>query len=489
MEKENSKDLKKLAFGGFIWTFLERVGAQVVSLIVSIILARLLLPEDYAAVGVVTIFFNFANVIIASGLNTALIQKKDSTPTDYSTILYVCLGVSVVIYLILFFTAPIIAVAFETPIVTPVIRVMALTLIVNAVKSILTAYISNTLQFKKLFISTISGTVFSAVVGIGMAMAGFGVWALVAQQMINALVGTVALFITTKFKFLWTFSYKSFKELFGYGWKIFVTSIITVIYDEINPFIVGLKFSTVDLSFYTKGKSFPSFINSAISNTLSTVLFPVLSKVQDDKEAVLSITRKYIRVASYAIFPLMCGFFAVSESFVRLLLTEKWMSAAPYIQIFCLSYMFDIIHIGNLQTIKAIGRSDVALILEIIKKSIYFAIIIAFVFLSDSPVMLAVSAVVCTLVALVINTFPNRKLVGYKYRYQLADIAPNLIISVIMGAVVYLMNGLNLSPLVLLVLQVAVGVVLYLGLSIVTRNKNLNYLFEVMKQFIRKEKV
>lgn len=486
---EEHSGLKQKAFGGFLWTFGERVGAQLVSLIVSIVLARLLLPADYAIIGVVTIFFNFANVIIASGLNTALIQKKDSTLTDYSTILFTSVAVSVLIYFILFFTAPLIAAAYEIELLIPVIRIMSLALIVNAVKSILTAYISNTLQFKKLFMSTIAGTLISAVVGISMAMTGFGVWALVAQQMINAVAGTIVLFAVTRFKVLWTFSVQSFKELFGYGWKIFVTSIITVLYDEINPIIVGLRFSAVDLSFYTKGKSFPSLLNSTIGNTLSTVLFPVMSKVQDDMSAVLSITRKYIRVASYLIFPLMCGFFAISESFVRLLLTEKWISAVPYIQIFCLSYMFDIIQIGNLQTIKAIGRSDISLILEIIKKSSYFVVICAFIFFSNSPVMLAVSSIVCTLVATVINTFPNRKLIGYKYRYQLADILPNLLISLVMGAVVLLLNKLSISPLWLLLLQVLVGALSYILLSVITKNQNFAYLCSTLKQFLRKEHV
>ncbi len=485
---KNENNLKRKAFGGFIWSFCERIGAQVVSLVVSIVLARILLPEDYAVVGIVTIFFNFANVLVSSGLNTALIQKKNSTETDYSTILYVSLGVSVVIYVILFFTAPLIASAYQIPLVVPVIRVMAVTVIINAVKSILTAYIANTLQFKKLFFSTMAGTLISAVVGIVMAKTGFGAWALVAQQMINAFAGTVALFVTTKFKVLLKFSVESFKELFGYGWKIFVTSIITVIYDEINPLIVGLKFSSVDLSFYTKGKSFPSLLNSTVGQTLATVLFPVMSKVQDDMSAVLSITRRYIRAASYVIFPLMCGFFAVSESFVELLLTEKWLPAVPYIQIFCISYMFDIIQVGNLQTIKAIGRSDISLILEIIKKVTYFIIIALFVFLSDSPVVLAISAICCTLVATLVNTFPNRKLIGYKYRYQVADILPNLIISVVMGAVIFAMNWIDIPPILLLASQIFAGAIIYILLSIVTKNESFKYLIASAKEFLGKEK-
>lgn len=485
---EKNSNLKSKAFGGFIWSFGERIGAQLVSFVVSIVLARILLPEDYAVVGVVTIFFNFANVLISSGLNTALIQKKDSTPTDYSTILITSLIVSVVIYLILFFTAPLIATAYKIELIVPVVRIMSLTLIINAVKSILMAFIANTLQFKKMFIATISGTIISAIVGIGMASMGFGVWSLVAQQMLNAAAGTATLFFTTKFKVALVFSKKSFKELFGYGWKIFLTSVITVIYDEINPLIVGLRFSAVDLSFYTKGRSFPALLNTTIESALSTVLFPVMSKVQDDLSSVLRITRRYIQVASYLIFPLMCGFFAVSNSFVSLLLTEKWMPIVPYIRIFCLSYMFNIISIGNLQTIKAIGRSDVSLILEIVKKCSFFAIIFVFVLFSNNPVLLAVSSIVCTIIALLINTFPNRKLIGYKYRYQLADILPNLIISLIMGAVILLMNQLSLHPLLLLVLQVVSGVAIYVLLSVITKNKNFYYLYSTLIHFLKKER-
>ncbi len=481
---ENSNALKEKAFGGFFWTFFERVGGLFVSFIVSIILARLLVPADYAVVGITTIVFNFANIIVASGLNTALIQKKDSTLKDYSTILYTSLAVSVILYFVIFFCAPLIANAYEMPIVIPVIRVMALSIIINAVKSILIAYIANNLQFKKMFISSMASTAVSAVVGIGMALMGFGVWALVAQQMINVVLSTAALVVTTKFKPLIVFSVESFKELFGYGWKIFVASIITVIYDEINPIVIGLKFSAVDLSFYTKGKSFPSLLNNTIGQTLSTVLFPVMSKVQGDTSMVLMITRKYIRVSSYVVFPLMCGLFAVSESFVRLLLTEKWISAVPYIQIFCISYMFDIIQVGNLQTIKAIGRSDISLILEIIKKLTYFIIVLLFIFLSDNPVMLAVSSIACTVAATLINTFPNRKLIGYKYRYQLADIVPNLIISLIMGSVILAMNSLPLAPIWLLLLQVICGAVLYVALSVITRNENFFYLLSTAKQFL-----
>ena len=486
MAQENTQNLKKSAFSGFAWKFAERICAQGVSLVVSVILARLLLPDDYAIVGIVAIFFTFCNVFISGGLNTALIQKKDADELDYNTILYISLALAIVIYAIMFVVAPFIADAYGISLIATVIRVMGLTLIINAVKSILCAYVSNKLEFRKFFLSTIGGTVVSAVVGIYMAVSGFGVWALVAQQMSNSLIDTLILFISTRFRVKLIFSYQRFKSLFSYGWKILVTSIITTIYDETNPLIVGLKFSPVDLSFYTKGKSFPSLINTTVSNSLSSVLFPVMAKMQDSKEAILSVTRKYIKVSSYLMFPIMCGFFAVSDSFVRLLLTEKWMAAVPYIRIFCITYMFDMIQIGNLHAIKAIGRSDINLILEIVKKVSYFIIIAAFVFFTDSPIALAVSAVFCTLVATIVNTFPNRKLIGYRYRYQVMDILPNLVISMIMCVVVVCMNSLPLSPMWMIICQIIAGVVIYIFLSVVTKNENFTYLLKTAKQFFKK---
>ncbi|MBQ3527926.1 MAG: lipopolysaccharide biosynthesis protein [Clostridia bacterium] len=483
---EDNKSLKKNAFSGFVWKLAERLGAQGVSLVVSIVLARLLLPEDYAVVGVVTIFFAFCNVLVSDGLSTALIQKKNSDAIDYNTILFVSLGLSSLFYVILFFTAPFIADIYEMPLVIPAIRVMGLTLIINSFKSVLSAYVSSRLEFRQFFYSTIAANIFSAIVGIGMAIGGFGVWALIAQQMSNSLMGTIVLFFTTKFKVKLIFSFNRLKSLFSYGWKIFVMNALSVLYDEINPMVVGLKFSSVDLSFYTKGKSFPSLINTTISDTLSSVLFPVMSKLQDSKEAVLDITRKYIKVSTYLLFPIMLGFLAVSENFILLLLTDKWLPAVPYLQIFCLSYMVQVIHVGNIQAIKAIGRSDICLIMEIIKKTLNFSIIAVFVFLSSSPVILALSSIVCNLVALIVNTFPNRKLIGYRYRMQIMDILPNLIIAAIMCVIVLLMKNLPFAPIITMPLQIIAGIVIYFALSIITKNENMSYLLKTLKQFVRR---
>lgn len=482
---QNDDRLKKRAFSSAIWKFAERFCAQGVSLVVSILLARMLVPEDYSVVGIVAIFFAFCNVFVSNGMNAALIQKKDTTVEDYSTVLYLNLSIAFVLYAVMFFCAPLIAELYEKGALTLILRVMSLTFFANALKSVLSAYVSNNLEFKQFFRSTIIGTVVSAVVGVAMAYKGMGPWALVAQEMTNTVIDTLILYLSTRMKFVKTFSFARIRSMVSYGWKIMISGVISVLYDNLSPLIVGLKFTTADLAYYNKGGSFPGLINSTVSDTLASVLFPVMSKMQDDCTDVLNVTRRFVKVASFVIFPMMIGMAAVADSFVSFLLTDKWLPAAVYIRIFCISHMFNLVQVGNLQAIKAIGRSDITLRLEVIKKSIYFVLIYLFVLLSDKPEVFALSSIFCTVVAFVVNTYPNRKLLGYWYRYQFADILPNLAISLLMGVLVMLTGRLPLSAGVLLPLQILTGVAAYVGLSVVTRNENFRYLLDFLMQMRR----
>ena len=393
---------------------------------------------------------------------------------------------SIICYVILFFCAPLIAHLYEQPSLVLIIRVMGLSLPITAVKSIWCAYISATLQFKKFFFATIGGTLVSAVVGICMALGGFGPWALVAQQMTNTVIDTLILIIGTRIHIVFKVSITKLKVLFKYGWKVFISSIISVVYAETAPLVIGVKFTTTDLSYYTKGKSFPNFLSSTLTNTLSAVLFPVLARSQDDKPKLLAYTRRYMQVASFIIFPVMLGFLAVAENFVLVLLTEKWLPVVYYIQLYCIVSMFDVIAVGNCETIKAIGRSDVYLIMEIIKKSCYFLILILFIAFSNRPEIMAISAAVCTLVQIAVNSVPNIKLIGYKVGQQVADLLPNLIIALIMMVAVYAVKYLPLIPIVGLCLQVVSGVIVYIGLSILTKNRNFKYIWQTMKGFLRR---
>lgn len=476
--------LKRKTFSGIIWKFLERFCAQGISLIVSIILARLLSPEDYAPISIITIFFAFANIFISGGLNTALMQKKDADKQDYSTVFTFSIIVSIFIYVLLFFLSPQIALLYKQPILINLFRVMGVILIINAIKSVLCAYISSKLQFKKFFFSTLGGTAISAIVGIIMASRGYGAWALVFQQLTNSTIDTIILFITTGERFEIFLSKKKFKSLFGYGSKMFAASFVSTLYDEISPLVIGLKFSASDLACYEKGRSFPSLINSAFNDSISAVIFPAMSKVQDRKEMVLAFTRRFMTLSSYLIFPIMIGFFCVSDNFITSILSNNWIGASAYIKIFCVCFLFNIIQNGNLQAIKAIGRSDIVLKLEVIKKSLYFIVLLTTILFSNSPIYIAGAAIINTVIATIINTYPNRKLIGYSYKMQFCDLFSNLVTAIVMGMVVYFVGKYLYidSSFVLLIIQVLVGFIVYIVFSLISKNKNLKYLINLLMQ-------
>lgn len=483
----SSESLRTKAFSSAIWKFMERFIAQCVSLVVSIILARILDPTDYSVVSIVTIFFTFSNVFISGGFNAALIQKKDADEEDYASVLFISLSISIVLYILLFLAAPYIAGVYNQDVLVPVMRVMGLTLPVNAIKSIVCAYISSSLQFRKFFLATIGGTIFSAILGIWMALQGFGSWALVAQQMSNTIIDTIILISTTRIHIVFKVSFQRIQKLFQFGSRIFASSMLIALYNELNPLFIGIKYSASDLAFYSKGKTFPALITSTTNNTLSAVLFPVMSKVQDDKEALLRYTRRFIRMSSFILFPAMLGFFAISDNFIRVVLTEKWMPASPYIKIFCIANMFDTIHTGNCETIKGMGRSDIYLKMELIKKSLYFATIGLFMLVTDSPVALALSAIVCTIIAIIVNSIPNIRLIGYSIKYQLADLLPNLSIAVIMCIVISLLSGLQVPAIAGLIIQIVVGITIYIMLAVLTHNENFHYMYGIIMTKLKRK--
>lgn len=477
----NQKQLKQKAISGVLWKGLERVCAQVVSTVVSIVLARMLIPEDYSVVSITAIFFSFCNIFISGGLNSALIQKKDADELDFATILSVNMLMAVVLYAVMFIAAPFLAELYNKPILIHAVRVMALSFFINAYKAVVSAKVNSDLQFKKFFWSTFIGTVISAVIGIWMAFKGYGPWALIAQQMANSFIDAIVLTFTVHFRARFMFSIKRFKRLLAFGGRIFIASIITVIYDQTKPLIVGLKFSATDLAFYNKGQSFPNLITSIASNTLSSSLFPVMAKAQDQKEVILAMTRRYMRISSFLVFPLMMGFAAISENFVKIVLTDKWLPIVPYIVIFCASSALMPIQDGNLQAIRAIGRSDIILKLELIKKASFFVVILLFVFLTNSPILLAVSGIITNILASLFNTQPNMKLIGYQYRLQIMDLLPNFVTAILMGVTVFFMNYLPINMYLLVVLQIVSGVLFYCGINIVIRNESFYYILDMVK--------
>lgn len=477
---------QKSFMSNLIWRFLERCGAQLVTFIVSIVLARILDPAVYGTIALVTVIITILQVFVDSGFSTALVQKKDADDTDFSTVFYfnivMCLG----LYALLFFSAPLIAAFYEMPDLTPVIRVLGLTLIVSGLKSVQQAYVSRHMLFKKFFFSTIGGTIAAAIVGIGMAVYGFGVWALVGQYLVNLIADTAVLWITVRWRPKKVFSWGRLKGLFAFGWKILVSGLLDTVYKDIRQLIIGKKYTEEDLAFYNKGNQFPSLIVTNINSSIDSVLFPVLSKEQKDKSAVKAMTRRAIKTSSFIMWPLMVGLGVCAEPVVRLLLTDKWIFCVPYLRIFCFTYAFYPIHTANLNAIKAMGRSDLFLKLEIIKKVIGVAILLSTMW--HGVLIMAYSLLFSTVISSFINAFPNNKLLGYSYLEQIKDMLPSILLAGVMGVVVFCVQFIPLSDILTLLIQVPLGALIYIVGAKLLKMESFEYIWNLAKSFLGKKK-
>ncbi len=469
----------------FIWRFAERCGAQGVTFIVSIVLARLLDPDVYGTIALVTVFTTIMQVFVDSGMGNALIQKKDADDLDFSSVFYFNLMMCSVLYLIMFVAAPFIASFYKTPELTPVVRVLSLVLIISGVKNVQQAYVSRNMLFKRFFFATLGGTIGAAVVGITMAYLGFGVWALVAQMLFNTAVDTIILWITVKWRPKKKFSFQRLKGLFSYGWKLLVSSLIDTVYRDLSQLIIGKKYSKADLAQYNQGQKFPQLIVTNINTSIDSVLLPTMSKAQDNAEAVKNMTRRAIKTSTYLIMPFMVGLAVCAEPLVKLILTEKWLPCVPFLRIFCFSFAFWPIHTANLNAIKAMGRSDLFLILEIIKKVIGLIAIVSTMFIS--VMAMAYSLLLTSITSQIINSWPNRKLLGYSYERQIMDMLPQIIISAVMGAIVYCVQFIGLNSLLTLFIQVPFGVFIYIALSKLFHIDSYEYLIFTAKGLFKKK--
>ncbi len=462
------------------WRFAERVGAQGVKLVLEIILARLLLPDDYGLVAIVTVLITILNVFVDSGLGNALIQKKDADDVDFSTVFWFNIVSCIIIYILLFIAAPLFSNLYHRDELTMLIRILGLQVIISGVKNIQQAYISKTMQFKRFFFATLSGTIGAAAIGIVMAYNGFGVWSLVVQQVFNVLVSTIILWITVKWRPKKTFSRQRLKQLFSYGWKLLVSALIDTIYNEIRQLIIAGKYTSSDLAYYNRGRQFPNLFISNVNAAIDSVLLPTLSKEQDNIARVKAMTRKSIQVSVYILGPCMMGLAFIGEPFIRLVLTEKWLPCLPYMRIFCVTFMFYPIHTANLNAIKALGRSDLFLILEIAKKTVGFAAVL--ITMNISVKAMAYSLLVTSLLNQIINSWPNRKLLGYGYIEQLKDIVPGILLSVIMGICIMPLKLLGFNDLLTILLQLVCGMFIYIAGSYLLKLEG----FMTIKQILSK---
>ncbi len=475
---------KKNISSNIMWRFMEKFSAKFVTFFVSIILARLLEPSAYGTVALITVFTTILEVFVDSGLGNALIQKKDADDLDFSSVFFFNIAMCTVLYLLMFFAAPLIAEFYDIPELVPIVRVQSITILISGVKNIQYAYVSREMIFRKFFFATLFGTIVSAIVGLAMAAAGFGVWALVAQPLVNYTIDTIVLWITVQWRPKLIFSWTRLKGLLSYGWKLLIAKLVNTTYMKMRDLLIGKIYSTSDLAFFNKGDTFPAVIVPNITASVDAVMFPAMAKEQDNKTRVRELVKKSIHTSSYLVIPMMTGLIACANPLIRVLLTEKWLPCVPFLYMFCVVYAFWPFSIANLNAIKALGHSEKVLKLEVIEK--VFSIGLLIITLKMGVIWIGISYMVGELFSTILCAIPNRKLIGYGFIQQFIDLIPLLFASIVMGGIAYSIQFLELSDILTLVIQVIVGILVYLILSWLLKLQGFIYFYSIFKTKILK---
>ena len=466
MNKKNKSEISTSLF----WKILENGGSQGVQFIVSVLLARLLSPSEYGIVAIVLIFTTIANVLVQNGFASALIQKFHADDLDFSSVLIFNVLLSLAIYILLFLGSPVIAGIYKNPELIDILRVMGIIILPGSIISIENSYVARNMKFKTLFIATFLSSVISVSVSVIMALEGAKVWALVFQQIVYYFALLIILGIGIKYFPGLKFSLERLKTKFAYGSKLLVASLIDTIFTYIHGLVIGKAYSEDMLGSFNRGEQFPKLVVSNLSSAIQSVLLPAMSKKQESKEDVKALLKSSVRLSTFVVAPMMCGLAAISDNLILLLLGEKWRIAIPFLQMMCFSYVFWPIHVSNLEALNAMGRSDIFLKLEIIKKLLGIIILLigirynVFIFVG----LKAFSDLICAY----INAAPNGRLLGYTLREQSMDALNNFIPARFMGVCIYIAGRYIGTGVISLLVQIVLGVIIYIALAFVMKNEN-----------------
>lgn len=471
--------LKDKTVKGVIWSAVDRFSAQGIQFVFSILIARLLVPEDYGVIAMLNIFLAVSQTFIDSGFATALIRKIDRTDTDFSTVFYFNIAVAVFFYLGLFFAAPAIANFYNTPLLVPVTRVTAINLVIGSLSGIHNAKLSIEIDFKSRAKVSVVSAVLTGAVGLWMAYSGYGVWALVVQTVFAGIIRTIMLWIIVKWYPKLVFSWKSFKEMFSFGSKLLVSGLLDTIYNNIYPLVIGKVFSPTTLGVYSKANSLAQFPSSNITSVLHSVTFPVLSTIQNEEDRLAAAYKRFLRIAAFVVFPLMMGLSAVADPFIRLALTDKWEGAIYLLQIICFCMMWYPIHSINLNILQVKGRSDYFLKLEIIKK--VQGVIVLCITVPIGIVAMCYGSLISSIICLIWNTYYTKKLLGYGFFAQMKDLFPVIMHSLAMwllvSVIVHFMPNLWLK----LIVGVLSGMVYYIVGAYLMKFPEMDELLTILK--------
>lgn len=466
---------KNKIFSGVLWSLAEKLSAQLVSFIISVVLARILLPDEYGLVAMLMVFIVLADVFVNSGFSAALIQNKHANDTDFSTVFFCTQVLSILVYCFFFAIAPAIADFYQRPELVLLLRVFALKIPISAMNSVQHAYVARHMQFKKFFYSTSIGTIISGALGIALALNGWGVWSLIFQNISLTIIDTVVLLFTVKWHPRLLFSILAAKRLIGFGWKILVAEFSGAFFGQLRSLVIGKAYTSADLAFYDRGQQIPMLIANNMGNAVTAVLFPAMSNENDKIVDVKMMLKRSMQVMSFIIVPIMVGLAVCADALIPLLFTEKWSECVPYLQVLAIGYAFGTLGLVPLQALKAIGESSVVLKLEFIKKPVF--LLLLFIGVSQGVMAIAITMLVYEIYGCLVNSFQLKKYLNYSWSEQLKDVGPSFMLAGVMGTIISFAH-VDGSILVTLCLQVAIGIVVYIGLAALFKVRALRYLMQ-----------
>lgn len=477
------KTLKEQVLSGMLWSFGERIGSQLIALIIQIILARLLLPEEYGTIAIALVFISILNIAITNGLSASLIQKHAADDIDFSTAFFLNLVFSLVVFLFVVFSAPYISLFFNMPILSPVLQALALGMPIGAINSVQRAYVSRNMLFARFFVSTLVANTISGIVGIIMALNAFGIWALVVQNLLTTTLDAIILWITVKWRPRLSFSWKRLGKLYSYGWKVLASNLLYEICRQLKSILVGKFYSPGELAFFNRGEQLPALISINIDAALQSALFPAMSQVQYEPNKLTDMLKKTVSTGCYIIFPAMTLLGLVADPLIEVILTEKWLPCVPFVWAFCVAYALQTLQSANIQAIRAIGRSDIALAQDIIKRII--DIVLLLTALPHGVLGIALAGILSSIIAFVVNAIPSKRLFNYGIFEQLKDTSFTILFCVVTSFCVFPISFFVYDKLALLGLQCLCGVTIFILLSILFKNKTFYFLISTLKGMVK----
>jgi O-antigen/teichoic acid export membrane protein len=478
---------KKNIISSLAYKFIERLGVKGLGLIISIVLARLLPPEEFGQIAIMNVFINLSQVIIEGGFTTALIQRKDVTERDYSTVFFINIALACVCFAALQIAAPFISDYYSQDITLP-LRVYAASVFFASFNALQLARMQKRMEFRKIMICSLVATIFAGIVGIGAAYCGMGLWALVVYNMMHSVLSCITAVFAEKWLPKFEFSLNRARILFSYGWKMFVSAVLCSLYADVRDLVIGKKFSNNDLAYYNRGQQFPQIISHTLDAAIQSVMFPTMASVQDKKEELRKLLRNAVTMGAYVIIPVMFGLAAVSEPVVQLLLTDKWLPCVPYMQWLCFANAAVPIISSNLIAIKASGRSDVYMRLEMLRRVVMLCILLTSILMFHSVEAIAIGFCISNWIDALIVTFPVKRLLNYGPGAQIADLWKTAVAAGVMFVLVQLMNMLPWNGLILLPLQVLTGAAVYIILGFVLRVEAQNTMLKLASGILGRKK-